>query len=193
LSGTGDAGRTVKSWNVKNMAIALLVLLAAAEATPMMWVRLPRLEATALDGSRLVLPDSVAANITLVGLAYQREAQDDLNSWLEPFRAEYIPADGFLACEVPMMGTRIPGLLRGVINGGMRKAIPGESWRWVAPFYGDIDAYSKRLGVTDRSRVQMLLLDGSGVIRWHAAGTADSARLAGLMRAVAELAAGGGE
>jgi hypothetical protein len=159
----------------------------------MVWVRLPRLEATALDGSTLVLPDSAGGSIALLGFGYKRESQDDLNSWMEPFRAEYIPADGFLACEVPMMGTRIPGLLRGVINAGMRKAIPRESWRWVAPFYGNIDEYSKRLGMSDRTRVQMFLLDGSGVIRWHAAGTADSARLAGLMRAVAELAAGGGE
>jgi hypothetical protein len=104
-----------------------------------------------------------------------------------------MPADGFLAFEVPMMGTRIPGLLRGVINAGMRKAIPRENWRWVVPFYGDIEAYSKRLGVTDRSRVQMFLLDGSGVIRWHAAGRADSSRLAGLRFEVARLAAGGGE
>jgi hypothetical protein len=178
---------------VKNIAVALFFLLDLAGSAPVMWARLPRLEATALDGSRLTLPDSVAARITLVGFGYQREAQKDIDSWFEPFRREYSSDGTFRACEVPMMGTRIPGLLRGVVNGGMRRAIPRESWRWVAPFYGNIDEYSKRLGVSDRSRVQMFLLDGSGVIRWHAAGSADSTRLAGLMRAVAELAAGGGE
>ena len=177
-----------------NRIVAVITLLAAlAESTPTTGVRLPRLQAGALDGSRLALPDSAAGNITLVGFGYQREAQADLNSWLEPFRREYMPADGFLACEVPMMGTRIPGLLRGVINSAMRKAIPKETWRWVVPFYGNIDEYSKQLGVTDRTRVQMVLLDGSGVVRWHASGRADSARRAGLMLAVAELAVGGGE
>jgi hypothetical protein len=174
-------------------AVALLVAMTVAGAVPSVGVKLPRLETTALDGKKLVLPDSVAGSITLVGFAFQREAQNDLDSWLEPFRGEYMPADGFLACEVPMMGTRIPGLLRGIINGAMRNATPVAERRWVAPFYGNIDDYSKRLGVTDRSRVQMFLLDGSGVIRWHAAGPAESTRLAGLMRAVAGLAAGGGE
>jgi hypothetical protein len=178
---------------MRKMTATLLILFAFAGAIPYTWSKLPRLEATALDGSRLVLPDSVGTRIALVGFAYRRDSQEELNSWLVPFRSEYMPADGFLACEVPMMGPRIPGVLRGVINGGMRRAIPRESWRWVAPFYGNIDEYSKRLGVSDRSRVQMLLLDGSGVIRWHAAGPADSTGLAGLMRAVAELAAGGGE
>ena len=164
-----------------------------AVASPIMWVKLPRLEATALDGSRLVLPDSVAANIALVGFGYQRQSQDDIDSWLNPFRNDYMLAEGFRACEVPMMGPSIPGLLRGVINAGMRKATPLQQRRWVAPFYGNIDDYSMRLGITDRSRVQMFLLDGSGVVRWHAAGRADSTGLAGLRLEVAKLAAGGGE
>ena len=48
------------------------ILLAVGNAVPALWVKLPRLEATALDGGRLVLPDSVAASITLVGFGYQR-------------------------------------------------------------------------------------------------------------------------
>jgi hypothetical protein len=175
------------------MTFTLFVLLALVGAEPVMWVELPRLEATALDGRRLVLPDSAAGKITLVGFGYQRESQDDLDSWLHPFRMEYLPAEGFLTCEVPMMGTRIPGLLRGIINRAMRNATAKENRRWVAPFYGGIDGYSKLLGVDDRSRVQMFLLDGSGVVRWHASGRADSVGLAGLRLEVAKIAAGGGE
>lgn len=178
---------------MKNIAITLFLLLTVAVAAPIMWVKLPRLEATALDGSRLVLPDSTAANIALVGFGYERQSQDDINSWLEPFRKEYMPADGFRACEVPMMGPSIPGLLRGVINAAMRNATPLAERRWVAPFYGDIDDYSRRLGVTDRSRVQVFLLDGSGIVRWHASGRADSTGLAALRFEVAKLAAGGAE
>ena len=175
---------------MKGIAAVLLTLAATTVAASAVGERLPRLEAGTLDGHRLVLPDSAAGNIALVGFAYQRESQEDLNSWLQPIRQEYMPADGFLTCEVPMMGSRIPGLLRGVINAAMRRATPMETRRWVAPYYGDIDGYSRRLGVTDRSRVQMFLLDGSGVIRWHASGRADSVGLAGLRREVAKLAAG---
>lgn len=175
------------------MLAAALLLVYVWNSAPLIGVKLPSLEAGALDGSRLVLPDSAEGSVTMVGIGYRRESQDDLNSWLFPFRRQFEPAGGFRAYEVPMMGPRIPGVLRGVINRAMRNAIPEPDRRWVAPFYGDIDAYSKRLGVSDRSRVQMFLLDGSGVIRWHAAGPADSTRLAGLMRAAAELVAGGGE
>lgn len=187
------AHMAVRPRGVMKIASLLLILLAGANAAPIIWAKLPRLEATALDGSRLVLPDSTAANIALIGFGYQRQSQDDINSWLEPFRREYLPADGFRACEVPMMGPSIPGLLRGIINAAMRNATPTDRRRWVAPFYGDIDDYSRRLAVTDRGHVQMFLLDGSGVVRWQSSGRADSTGLAGLRIEVAKLAAGGGE
>jgi len=175
---------------VKKIVLFFSILLAAGNAVPPMWVRLPRLEASALDGRTLVLPDSAAGNIALLGFAYKRESQDDLNSWLVPFRQEYPSARGFRGYEIPMMGRKIPGLLRGVINMAMRNATSKENRRWVAPFYGDIDGYSRRLGVDDRSRVQMFLLDGSGIVRWHASGRADSVGLAGLRLEVAKFAAG---
>ena len=189
-SGTREGQEPVKPRQVKNVAGILLALAATTIAASAIGERLPRLEAGTLGGQRLVLPDSAGGNIALLGFAYKRESQNDLNSWLVPFRQEYPSAKGFRACEIPMMGRKIPGLLRGVINMAMRNATAKENRRWVVPFYGDIDDYSKRLSVTDRSRVQMLLLDGSGVVRWHASGRADSTGLAGLRLEVAKLAAG---
>ncbi len=183
----------VKLRRVKYIRTVLVICLAVSNATATLGMRLPRLETRALDGRPLVLPDSAAGSIALVGFGYQRDSQEDLDSWLVPFRQEYVSGDGFRAYEVPMMGPRIPGLLRGIINRAMRNALAKENRRWVAPFYGDIDSYSARLGVGDRSRVHIYLLDGSGVIRWQAAGRADSAGLASLRLEVARLAAGGGE
>ena len=175
-----------------NRIVAVITLLAAlAESTPTIGVRLPRLQAGALDGSGLVLPDSAAGNIALVGFGYKRESQDDLNSWLVPFRQGYTPAEGYRAYEVPMMGRKIPGVLRGVINRAMRNAIAEPNRGWVAPYYGDIDDYSRRLGVTDRSRVHMLLLDQTGLVRWYAAGPAVGNGLEELRLEVEKLAAEG--
>ena len=176
---------------MKKLVPFLLVWAATAVAAPVIGERLPRLEAGALDGRRLVLPDSAGGNIALLGFGYKRESQDDLNSWLVPFRQEYPSAEGFRAYEVPMMGTRIPGLLRGVINRAMRNAIAGPNRRWVAPYYRDIDDYSRRLGVTDRSQVQMFLLDRSGRVRWYAAGPAVGSALEELRLEVEKLAAEG--
>ncbi len=191
MPGIGEVRKPVKSEQVKYTIPLMLALAATAVAASAVGERLPRLEAGTLDGRRLVLPDSAEGNITLLGLGYKRESQDDLNSWLVPFRQEYPLAKGFRAYEIPMMGRRIPGLLRGIINMAMRNATPKENRRWVAPYYGDIDDYSRRLGVTDRSRVQMFLLDTAGLVGWHASGRADSVGLAELRLEVAKLFAEG--
>ena len=174
---------------MKKLAAVLLISAATLVAAPVIGGKLPRLEAGALDGRRLVLPDSAVGNIALLGFGYKRESQDALNSWLVPFRQEYPLAEGFRGYEVPMMGRKIPGLLRGVINRAMRNAIAGPNRRWVAPFYGDIDDYSRRLGVTDRGQVQLFLLDRNGLVRWYAAGPAVGNALQELRLEVAKLAA----
>jgi len=176
---------------VKQLAAFLLIWAATSVAAPVIGERLPRLEAGTLDGRRLVLPDSAVGNIALLGFGYKRESQDDLNSWLVPFRQEYPPAEGFRGYEVPMMGPRILGLLRGVINRAMRNAIARPNRRCVAPYYGDVDDYSRRLGVADRSQVQILLLDQNGLVRWYAAGSAVGNALEELRLEVEKLAAEG--
>ncbi|MBM3321859.1 hypothetical protein FJY69_00020 [candidate division WOR-3 bacterium] len=167
--------------------VSVAVAFACASVPPL-GEPLPRLEATAFDGRTIVLPDSAAGYVTLVGFGYSRESQDDLSSWVLPFAKEHKPADGFHAYEIPMMGRNIPGLLRGIVNRAMRNTIPKEMRPWFAPHYGDIDDYSRRLRITDRSRVQIFLLDHSGVIRWHAAGRADSAGRDRLRQALASVA-----
>lgn len=167
----------------------LTIVVVSAVCSGAVGTRLPRLEAKAFDGSTLVLPDSGLGSITLVGLGYKRELQDDLSSWLLRFGREYRPENGFRGYEIPMMGRRIPGVLRGVINAAMRNVIPKDKRRWFAPYYGDIDAYSRQLGITDREKVHMLLLDRSGVVRWQAAGRADSTRFAALKTEIARLSA----
>jgi hypothetical protein len=170
----------------------LILLLVAVLTTPSdanVGPGLPRLEAKAFDGRPLVLPDSAAGSITLVGLGYKRESQDDLSSWLLQFGKEYRPEDGFRAYEIPMMGKRIPGVLRGIINTAMRNVIPRDKRRWFAPYYGDIDDYSRQLAITDREKVHMLLLDRAGTVRWQTAGRADSSRLAELRSEITRLLA----
>ena len=169
--------------------VLLLGAMVAAVSTTSVGQRLPRIETRAFDGRQLVLPESATGSITLVGLGYKRESQDDLSSWLLQFGKEYRPEDGFRAYEIPMMGKRIPGVLRGIINTAMRNVIPRDKRRWFAPYYGDIDAYSRQLGITDREKVHMLLLDRTGAVRWRTSGRADSSRLSELRSEITRLLA----
>ena len=150
-------------------------------------MRLPELKVGALDGTKTVLPDSAFGYITLVTFGFQRESQDDLNTWLFPFAKEFSDSARYNYYEVPMMGTRIPGILRAVINRGMRRGIPKDKHRKVLPYYGDINSYAKKLEMIDRTQVHVFLLDQKGLIRWRAQGRATDEGLKQLRKIAQEL------
>jgi hypothetical protein len=149
--------------------------------------RLPRFEARTLDGRLLVLPDSAAGRTTMVGFTYRRELGEELSKWLTEFARKFPDSVGFLGYEIPMMGRRIPGVLRGVISSGMKRAIPPERHRWYAPFYGDAEQYAAAFGMNDRSTVHVALLDREGLVRWRFNGKPTEAAFAGLESAVAKI------
>jgi hypothetical protein len=168
--------------------LLLAVVPAAAGIIPeSLASRLPRIEARTLDGRLVVLPDSALGRTTLVGFAYRRELADDLSRWSTEFARRHADTSTFHGYEVPMMGSRIPGIVRGIINSSMRRTVPRERHRWYAPFYGDAGQYAAAMGVADRSVVHVALLDRNGLVRWRFKGEPTDAALADLAAAVAEL------
>ncbi|MFO7651293.1 MAG: hypothetical protein R6X13_08165 [bacterium] len=155
----------------------LLVLLAgcfsitAGVEPPAAGPRFPRLEAAALDRSVVVLPDSAAGRVTLVGFGFKMELQNDLTKWLLQYAEEFENDSGFAAYEVPMMGnSAVVRTLRPTIERGMRRAIPRHQHRYVMPVFADYRQYSSRLGIRDFGVVHMFLLDRAGRIRWRGTG-----------------------
>lgn len=151
--------------------------------------RFPRLEAEALDRSRVVLPDSTAGYVVLLGFAFRRAVQDDLSSWLLPYLKEFGDDRRFLAYEVPMMGTGTAvRLMRGTIDRGMRRSIPGQRHRFVLPFYQDYGDFAAELDMDDRSVVHLFLLDREGRIRWRSEAAPRGEDLVALLQLARTLA-----
>ena len=151
--------------------------------------RFPRFETEALDRSRVTLPDSAAGHVTLLGFAFNRNLQDDLSSWLLPYLEEFADDRRFLAYEVPMMGTStVVRLMRGTIDRGMRRSIPGHRHRFVLPFYQDYGDLSAELDMHKHSVIYVFLLDREGRIRWRREAPARGEDLAALFQLARRLA-----
>ncbi|MFO7651832.1 MAG: hypothetical protein R6X13_10900 [bacterium] len=150
--------------------------------------KLPELKDKALDGAVTSLPADVTGYVTVVAFAFKRESQADIDEWLAMAPEEFKDARRFRMYEVPMMGGGLVKLLRGTINNGMKGATPPARRRFIVPFYGDINAYARKLGMDDRGIVYVLLLDRQGVIRWSASGKATEKKSAELGARARELA-----
>lgn len=150
----------------------------------------PTLSSTALDGRKVTLPDDCTDHVTLVFIAFRREAQSMIDSWAEPFEEVFGADPRVLVYEVPMIGSLTGRLMGGFIDAGMRSGIPDARHRYVVTWYGNSERYKNILGMDDLSAAYLFLLDKNGRIRWRGKGFSDSISLQELIGMTRTLLSG---
>ena len=146
----------------------------------------PRLEARDLDGREVVLPAGLPGEWNVVIVAFRREQQELVNSWVPWLeeRAATTPGLGF--AELPAIGMQWQPA-RPVIDGGMAAAIRDQATRRrTLTVYTDLRRVTAPLGIGDRSTIWLFLVDRAGRVRWRGSGGWDAAAAAALAAALAE-------
>lgn len=133
--------------------------------------RFPEATSKSLAGNLLTLPDCAEGKITLISIAFVRNAQEQIDSWIRPFEREFGRDEHFAVYELPMIsqGWKV---LSWMIDSGMRGGIPVEKHDNVITFYGDYSGYQETLEMEDTQSAYVFLLDRRGVIRWKGQGYA---------------------
>jgi len=127
--------------------------------------RFPEVSAKSLARTSVTIPDEVKGQVALIAVAFLRESQSQLDSWLEPFAKKFGDREGFAYYEVPMISSGYK-FMRFLIDNGMRDGIPTEKHKNVVTMYGDVEKYMKELDL-DARYGYAFLLDKEGIIRWQ--------------------------
>ncbi|MBD3224083.1 MAG: hypothetical protein GF313_05100 [Caldithrix sp.] len=130
----------------------------------------PELEAETLSGKDVLFPDSVAGKITLLLIAFERDTQSKIDSWLNPFIQVYGDSTFIDFYEIPMISTGWK-LIAPIIDGGMRSGVPQARHDHVSTYYGRLSSYKEKLGMNDKSECYLFLLDSRGHIQWQSTGS----------------------
>ena len=114
---------------------------------------LPQIKGTSLDDQEITLPDVAAGKETLLIITFSKAAGERARSWNDPFFKDYPQDDKVTSYAIAMLED-VPGLLRGMVRGGIRRGVPapmrrrfltvikGEAeWRKHAGVQDDKDAY----------------------------------------------------
>jgi hypothetical protein len=148
--------------------------------------KFPTVSAATLAGGREVIPDSAFGKVTLVTVAFLRENQGQLDSWLNPFAEAFGSREGFMFYEVPMISSGYK-FMKFIIDGGMRAGLPKSKHRHVVTMYGDVESYTSALQLDPRYGYAFLL-DQEGIIRWQAQGYATPQTRQDMLRTAEQLA-----
>ena len=133
------------------------------------------------------LPQAFTGVRNVVIVAFQREHQALVDSWV-PWLEEQAVADPSLRFyELPVIG-RIWAPIRKFIDGGMAASIRvPEILQRTFTIYGDVGRITEPLLITDRSTISVLVVDASGTVQWKTSGGFTSHNALALATVLASL------
>jgi hypothetical protein len=100
---------------------------ASAASTAAPGGTFPRLIAANLEKETFSLPEDFAGDRNLLLIAFQREQQQNVDTWLNQMK-RFEHSSGFLYYELPTID-RLNPIARWFINSGMRRGIPDRNAR----------------------------------------------------------------
>ena len=121
----------------------------------------------------MTLPDAFEGDRNVVVVAFQRNHQELVDSWVPWLEQRAAKDPGLRFYELPTIG-RIWAPVRNFIDGGMAASIrePVILQRTLT-IYGDVNRLTRPLGVEDRSTISIFLVERSGSVLWRGAGRLD--------------------
>jgi hypothetical protein len=133
------------------------------------------------------LPQDFAGARNLVLIAFQRQQQKDVDTWLHEMKQFEAIDSALHYYELPTMPAFNP-VTRWFIDNGIRSGFPLQPERdRIITLYVDKVRFRAALGVPDESRIYVLLLDRQGNVVWRTEGTFDESKANSLKRALLHL------
>lgn len=148
--------------------------------------RFPELKGKLLTGQQAALPAAASGRIALVAVGFKPEARSAASAWASRFRREFGEAPAFF--EVPMIDGKAR-FARWAIDRTLRGATAPSDRGQVLTVYGETLPWKERLGIKPPEVAGVVLLDGSGVVRWRHVGDLDETAFRSLGAAMRQITA----
>jgi len=137
--------------------------------------KFPALESETLEKHAVQLPQDFQGERNLLFIAFEREQQKDIDTWLTQMKRYEDIDKGFRYYEIPTI-EKMNRFMRWFINTGMRHGITEKKARErTITLYIDKEAFKKSLQIPDEQKIYALVVDRSGNVLWRATGPYDDA------------------
>ncbi len=154
-----------------------LVLASAATAAPLApGAALPPLRGELLTGRDARLPDLTRGRIALVAFGFTRGSSRDVEAWVRRFKSAHGADTSFTWIEVPLISSAVAGLMKPLIQGGMRRGTPETDRAHVMTVWGAPREWKNWLEYGAPDSGYIVLLDRDGYVRWRGVGPLDDSR-----------------
>lgn len=179
----------MKKLLVLGSALMLLSTLAFAQKGK----QFPTMEAETLTDKEITLPAAGKGKVTIVGVAYSKKSQTNLESWMQPMFDTFIspPTSDIFSTGTYDVNMYFIALARGIaktaeksIKGTMKKKIDKKLHPNVSVVMGDVKHHKKALGLGAKDDPYFYILSPEGKILHITYGKYSSSKMAAIESAV---------
>jgi hypothetical protein len=147
----------------------------------------PTVKGENLSGRHMVLPRDFEGKLNIVVVAFYREQQLLVNSWLPTVQELQRKYPEIHMYELPTISTGYV-LMKWIIDNGMRSGIKDTKTRdHTITLFTDTKKFRQDLDLPTDETIYVMLVDSSGAVRWKSSGSMTPMSAALLSSAVDEL------
>ena len=162
------------------LTVFLFTSLSAADAE----IRFPSIEGKALNGDKFRAPEDLSKPHNLLLVAFQRDQQQDVDTWIPRLEKVEDANEDFTFYEFPIL-PEMNVMARWFIYHGMRSGIASDRARSrTVTFHLDKAEFKKDLGIDSEDIIQVFLVDSTGVVTWRNPGKWSEAKEKELLEIV---------
>ncbi len=165
---------------IRSIIISTFAVLACSAATKGQVVgkMFPSMDTETVDDKKVKLPDAVKGKYTLLGLAYSKKSEDELNSWFQPVFEKFIQKSKGLMSSftydvnvyfVPMF-TGASAALTGTAKKKALKNMDPQLLPYILFYKGELKRYKEELDFEKKDIPYFFVLNAEGKIVYATSG-----------------------
>lgn len=172
---------------MKRETIFILVWLAFSPAlfAQVIGTLFPVMEAETVEDKKVILPEAAKGKYTLLGLAYSKKSEDELNSWFQPVFEKFIQKNKGLfegfgydvnVYFVPMF-TGVNAAATGTAKRKAIKNVDPQLLPYILFYKGELKPYKDALDFEKKDIPYFFVLDKDGKILYATSGKYSSSKM----------------
>ena len=163
----------------KFIILTVLSLMAVVVNAQVVGKVFPNMEAETVEDKKVKLPADVAGKYTLIGLAYSKKSEDELNSWFQPVFEKFVQKSNSSLFSsftydvnvyfVPMF-TGVNAAATGTAKRKAMKNIDPQLLPYILFYRGELKPYKEALDFEKKDIPYFFVLDPKGKIVYATSG-----------------------
>jgi hypothetical protein len=163
---------------MKLIPVLAFIFFATAAKTQVVGTMFPEMEAQTSDDKKVMLPKDTQGKYTLLGMAYSKKSEDELNTWFEPVFSKFIQKTKGLMSGmgydvnvyfIPMF-TGVNAAATGTAKKKAAKNMDPQLLPYILFYKGELKKYKEALDFTRRDTPYFFVLDPTGKILYATSG-----------------------